>query len=104
MWLGPPESQNRITDFFGDALPACSCARRIAGNDNPAIPANPLCKNHRRRPTRTRSDTEGEKRVRNGEPWDIWDVSNPYRQDERRGPKADSSHVTDQHVSMQYRP
>lgn len=59
MWLGPPDNQNRITDFlavddpFVDPaaadveLPAQALDAKVA----PAIPAIPACKNQRRDPT-----------------------------------------------------
>ena len=51
MWLGPPESQNRITDFLPCELPpalAWLCFASSVGKDSPAIPVSPVCKNHRR--------------------------------------------------------
>src|SRR5690242_11942559 len=57
IWLGPPDSQKRITDFFcfGDALAA---AGSQFGSDIAPRPARPVCKNQRREPTRI-DDTEG---------------------------------------------
>ena len=57
-WLGPPESQNRTTDFFSLVLPAAAlaaCTRSNSLSGSPASPAVPICKNQRREPTRIRS-------------------------------------------------
>jgi hypothetical protein len=54
MWLGPPDSQNRMTDFGlpadADAVAASALARNNCGADSPATPASPALKNHRRVP------------------------------------------------------
>ena len=59
IWLGPPESQNEMTALRSCGawpLPAALArAANSAGNERPAIPAIPVCKNQRREPTRIRS-------------------------------------------------
>ena len=49
MWLGPPESQTRITAVFCAVLPGVAALARYCnrpGSDSPAIPARPVCTNH----------------------------------------------------------
>src|SRR5580704_19754119 len=62
MWLGPPESQTRITAVFCAVLPCVAalarCCNRL-GSDSPAKPARPVCTNQRREPTRIRSEAGG---------------------------------------------
>ena len=63
MWLGPPESQKRITLFFDFGAPAAEarafCCSSV-GSDNPASPASPVWRNPRREePTRTMSPRAG---------------------------------------------
>jgi hypothetical protein len=55
-WLRPPESQNRITELLlGRELELAGVApmQSKLNEDNPAIPAKPVCKNQRLDPTRT---------------------------------------------------
>jgi hypothetical protein len=62
MWLGPPESQNMMTDLGlrpADSPPASARPAKIAGSETPATPASPVCKNHRREPTRIVSRAAG---------------------------------------------
>src|SRR5258706_15385864 len=50
MWVGPPESQNKMTDFFAadfGLIAAWLCRASNAGSDNPAPPVSPVCRNHR---------------------------------------------------------
>ncbi len=61
MWLGPPESQNRMTAFlsppFGVAAVADSF--NVSARLSPARPVKPVCKNQRRDPTRIKSPAGG---------------------------------------------
>ena len=62
MWLGPPESQKRITEVLRTVPPAVVARARLckrAGSDSPARPVRPVCRNHRREPTRIRSEAVG---------------------------------------------
>src|SRR5882672_7090129 len=65
MWLGPPESQKRMTLVLGPVSPTGPAARarsrKRAGNDKPASPANPVWRNQRREPTRMRSHGAGQR-------------------------------------------
>ena len=62
-WLGPPESQKRITFLLLFAFPAATaraCCCKSAGSESPASPAIPVCKNPRRvEPTRRMSPAAG---------------------------------------------
>src|SRR5262249_26243825 len=64
MWLGPPDSQIRITALRsfprvrGEAAPYAR-QRSRSDSDRPASPAKPVWRNHRREPTRIRSDVAG---------------------------------------------
>ena len=60
IWLGPPESQNRMTALRSAAGVSARADRRSrSASPKPARPATPVCKNQRREPTRTRSRLGG---------------------------------------------
>ena len=72
-WLGPPDSQMRITALRSAATAAAPCIRQRSrsGSDRPANPARPVCRNHRREPTRIKSEAGGCSSVRRAcsAPW-----------------------------------
>ena len=59
MWLGPPDNQKRITDFFAADCPLVDpaavdvelAAKAFVTKVVAATPAIPACKNQRRDPT-----------------------------------------------------
>ena len=52
IWLGPPDSQNRMTAFLSPEGGGLDAARpREFEKAAPVSPAMPACKNHRRDPT-----------------------------------------------------
>jgi hypothetical protein len=60
IWLGPPDSQKRMT-ARGSRDGCCveAWSRSVSASDSPAKPASPVCKNQRREPTRSKSKGAG---------------------------------------------
>src|SRR5690242_10933315 len=62
IWLGPPDSQKRMTAFGSrEAFGVDARSRKVSASVNPANPARPICKNQRREQTPIRSGSPGSK-------------------------------------------